>query len=114
MTSAEILVDAFGRVLQTVHEVVRGLTSSQLAERLAPQANSIAWLVWHLTRVQDDHFAELQDTEQVWTSQDWHGRFKLPLDPAETGFGHGPDQVAAVRASAALLTGYHDAVHAQT
>jgi hypothetical protein len=67
MTSAEILVDAFGRVQETVHEVVRGLTSSQLAERLAPDANSIAWLVWHLTRVQDDHVADAFGVPRVWT-----------------------------------------------
>ena len=57
MTSAELLADAFNRIQETVHEAVRGLTSSQLGARLDPDANSIAWLCWHLTRVQDDHVA---------------------------------------------------------
>ena len=86
MTSAEILVDAFGRVQETVHEVVRGLTSSQLAERLGPDANSIAWLVWHLTRVQDDHVADAFGVPQVWT--EYGKRFELPLEPYDTGYGH--------------------------
>lgn len=30
--------------------------------------------VWHLIRVQDDHLADLMDTEQIWTAQDWVGR----------------------------------------
>jgi hypothetical protein len=113
MTSAEILVDAFGRVQETVHEVVRGLTSSQLAERLAPDANSIAWLVWHLTRVQDDHVADAFGVPQVWT--EYGKRFELPLEPYDTGYGHTSEQVARVTVpSADLLTGYQDAVHEQT
>jgi len=113
MTSAEILVDAFGRTQENVHEVVRGLTSGQLAERLAPEANSIAWLVWHLTRVQDDHVADAFGVPQVWT--DYGKRFELPLEPYDTGYGHSPDQVAQVRVPAGdLLTGYHDAVHERT
>ncbi len=113
MTSAEILADAFGRVQETVHEVVRGLTSSQLAERLDPAANSIAWLVWHLTRVQDDHVADAFRVPQVWT--EYGKRFELPLEPYDTGYGHSPEQVARVTVSSGdLLTGYHDAVHEQT
>ena len=113
MTSAEILVDAFGRVQETVHGVVRGLTGSQLAERLAPDANSIAWLVWHLTRVQDDHVADAFGVPQVWT--EYGKRFELPLEPYDTGYGHTSEKVAQVRvAGGDLLTGYHDAVHEQT
>ena len=58
MTSAELLVDAFGRIREVVHQVVDGLTPEQLAFRVGPEANSIAWLVWHLTRIQDDHLAD--------------------------------------------------------
>ena len=54
MDIADLLVDAFGRVRESVHGAVAGLTAEELAARLEPDANSIAWLVWHLTRVQDD------------------------------------------------------------
>jgi uncharacterized damage-inducible protein DinB len=114
MTVADVVIDGFDRIRQVVHGAVRDLTEEQLAERLDPGANSAAWLVWHLTRIQDDHLADLEGAPQVWTEQGWHERFGLPFDPADTGYGHGPAQVAAVRVSAALLTGYHDAVHAQT
>lgn len=115
MNSADLLVDAFGRVREAVHEAVEGLTAAQLAERLDDDANSIAWLIWHLTRVQDDHVSDVADIEQVWTAQDWHGRFELPFRVGATGYGHRPKDVAAVRVdSAALLTGYYDAVHEQT
>jgi hypothetical protein len=115
MTGAELLVDAFARVRQVVHRVVDGLTPEQLAFRVDPEANSIAWLVWHLTRIQDDHVAGAARAEQVWTSQGWVERLGLPFGPLDTGYGHRPADVAAVRvASGKLLVGYHDAVHAQT
>jgi hypothetical protein len=115
MTSAELLVDAFGRIRQVVHRATDGLGPEELAFRVDPEANSIAWLVWHLTRIQDDHLAEVAQAEQAWTSQGWAERLGLPFDPRDTGYGHRADEVAAVRVdSAALLVGYHDAVHEQT
>ncbi|HEV3495634.1 MAG TPA: DUF664 domain-containing protein [Actinomycetes bacterium] len=115
MTSAELLADAFGRIRGVVHQAVDGLTTEQLAFRVDPGANSIAWLVWHLTRIQDDHVAHVARTEQVWTSQGWVERFGLPFDPRDTGYGHRADEVAAVRVgSGELLAGYYDAVHEQT
>ena len=113
MTSAELLTDAFGRVRETVHEAVEGLSAGQLTARLDEDANSIAWLCWHLARVQDDHVADAFGVEQVWP--EWAARFGLPFGPGATGYGHGSRQVAQVLVPAGdLLTGYHVAVHAQT
>jgi hypothetical protein len=115
MRSAQLLIDAFGRIRGVVHQVVGGLTPQELAYRLNGEANSIAWLVWHLTRIQDDHIADAAGTPQVWTSQGWAERFGLPFDPSDTGYGHDGEQVAAVRVeSGDLLTGYHDAVYERT
>lgn len=114
MSVADLVIDGFDRIQQVVHGAVKGLNEEQLTERPAGDANTIAWLVWHLTRVQDDHLADLEEAPQVWTEQGWHERFGLPFDPGATGYGHGPKQVAAVRAPAKLLTAYHDAVHDQT
>lgn len=115
MTSADVLVDAYGRIRESVHAAVEGLGPDELTFRVDPEANSIAWLVWHLTRVQDDHIADAAQADQVWTSQSWVGRFELPFDRLDTGFGHTSEQVAAVRVSSGkLLSEYHDAVHEQT
>ena len=114
MTSAELLLDAFGRVRGVVHDVIAGLTRAQLAVRLDDEANSIAWLVWHLTRIQDDHVADVARVEQVWTSGGWIERFALPFAAGATGYGHGPEDVAAVQVEPDLLVGYYDAVHDQT
>ncbi len=115
MASAnEILTDSFERVRESVHQVVEGLDPDRLGYRPDAESNSIAWLVWHLTRVQDDHIAAVAGREQVWTADGWADRFGLPFDDGATGYGQGPGDVAAVRADAGLLTGYHDAVHAAT
>jgi uncharacterized damage-inducible protein DinB len=114
MSSRDVFLDAFDRVSQAVHGAVRGLTREQLAHRIDPGANSIAWLIWHLTRVQDDHICDLAGTEQMWTAQGWADRFSLPLPVEDTGYGHTSEEVAAVRVGEKLLTGYHDAVHAHT
>ncbi|MFD0143729.1 MULTISPECIES: mycothiol transferase [unclassified Streptomyces] len=114
MKSADLLLDAFGRVQEAVHGAVEGLSEDELAERIDEDANSIAWLVWHLTRIQDDHVAGVFGTGQVWTEDGWKDRFGLPFSARATGYGHSSGQVAQVRAPAELLLGYYDAVHARS
>ena len=115
MTSASLLTDAFERVRETVYDAVMGLTAEQLAFRPYPAGNSIAWLVWHLTRIQDDHVAGVAETEQVWESGEWAPRFGRPAGSMDTGYGNTAGQVAAIRVeSAEVLTAYYDAVHERT
>lgn len=115
MTSAAVLTDAFDRIRQAVHGAVHGMNADELADRIDGNTNSIAWLVWHLTRIQDDHIAAAFDRRQVWHDDGWADRFALPFDAADTGYGHTSADVDATRVSdATMLTGYHDAVHART
>jgi hypothetical protein len=114
ITSADLLVDAFGRVREEVHAAVAGLTQEQLEVRLDPDANSIAWLIWHLSRVQDDHVAGAFGVAEAWP--DWRERFAQYGYGGgdEVGYGHSAAQVALVRAPGDVLTGYYDAVYEQT
>lgn len=113
MTPAEILTDSLNRVQESVDAVLDGLGDDDLAARPAPEANTIAWLVWHLTRVTDDHVAEAAGTEQLWTADDFSGRFGLPFDDDAIGYGQTTEEVGQVRAPADLLGDYHRAVHAR-
>ncbi|WP_411102829.1 mycothiol transferase [Streptomyces sp. cmx-4-9] len=115
MKASEILADGFGRIQEIVHEVVDGLSAQQLNARVDPAANSVTWLVWHLTRVQDDHVADAAGSEQVWQAGEFAARFALPLPAGATGYGQSARQAGTVEvASGDLLLEYHDAVHEQT
>jgi uncharacterized damage-inducible protein DinB len=114
VTCTDILVDAFERLRDAVYPAVSGLSREQLAFRPDAESNSIAWLVWHLTRIQDDHIAALGGFEQVWTADGWAARFGLALDPADTGYGHDPETVALVVADSEMLLGYFDDTHHKT
>ncbi|MBQ0864511.1 DUF664 domain-containing protein [Streptomyces smyrnaeus] len=115
MDTTALLTDAFTRVNGEVHSALRGIKKKHLNEQIDPAANSLSWLIWHLTRVQDDHLADAAGAEQVWHAQKFEERFGLPLPSDDTGFGHEPEDVAAVRVdSPKPLLEYHDAVHEQT
>lgn len=114
MKSNELLLDAFGRIHETVSAILDGVGEEALLRRPAGSGNSIAWLVWHIGRVEDAQVAPAAGLDQVWTSQGFVGRFNLPLRESDTGYGHSSLQVDAVRAAPALLLEYYDAVHRQT
>lgn len=111
----DALGDLFTRIRRSVPGTVGGLDAPALAWRPDPQANSIAWLVWHLTRVQDDHVAEIAQREQVWVGQGWAERFGLPAGYRDTGYGHSAEQVAAISpGDPRVLVDYHEQVADQT
>ncbi|WP_298229446.1 DUF664 domain-containing protein [Gryllotalpicola sp.] len=110
-TSAEVLVDAIGRVRSIAGTVARSLTPELLEGRLDPEANTIAWLLWHVGRVQDAQVADAAGTDEVWIADGWVDRFGLPFDSSATGYRQSADEVGAVKGIAAeLLLGYIEAV----
>jgi hypothetical protein len=114
-TTTDTLSDAFQRIQQIVHRTVDGASEAVLTFRADDEANTIAWLVWHLTRVQDDHISDVAGTEQTWIEGGWRERFGLPFEENATGYGQSSDDVAAVRGvPAADFIGYHDAVCSRT
>jgi hypothetical protein len=51
MRGNELLNDAFTRVRELVHISANRIDGAKLTYRPEPDANSIAWLLWHLTRI---------------------------------------------------------------
>jgi hypothetical protein len=113
--ATELLADAFGRVHEGVPSVVVGLAPDDLLWRAGREANPIGWLIWHLTRVQDDHVADLGGVGQVWTTAGWYERFALPYPVSAVGYGQSSIDVGAfVLPDPELLIDYHAATHAMT
>jgi hypothetical protein len=98
------------RVQSELHDALGGQSSSSMMERVAPSANPVGWLAWHLTRSHDRNFSELFDRAQLWTHDGWHHRFGLRSDPTDTGLGHTAEQVAGFpKVDGDLILEYHDA-----
>jgi uncharacterized damage-inducible protein DinB len=115
MDVAALLLELYGRIPPLALEAIDGLDAAQLTQPPTPAGNTIAWLVWHLTRVQDHHIAEILDDAQIWTSGEWAASFGLPPDPSNTGYGHSAAQVSAVQPDRPeVLLEYLDAVDRRT
>ena len=108
---SELLIDAFDRVRAGVHSCLHGVDRSALLWRPDRSANPAVWLIWHLTRIQDDHIADAFERTQVWTEAGWARKFDLPLDDTDTGYAHTSEEAGQVDASPELLRGYYGAVH---
>ena len=68
------------------------------------ECSSIGFLLWHYGRTLDRWVhARLQGVPQLW-EQGWAARLgHEAIDPNDTGYGYGPDQLAAFRPPAAAL-----------
>lgn len=114
MTPTQLLADAFGRIGAGVARTLDGLPDDALTWRPDPGANTIAWLVWHIGRVQDGQVADVAGSEPVWTADGWAQRFGLPFPVTASGYGQTAEEVGQVRAGADLLRGYVDATQERT
>ena len=61
----ELLRDAFTRLIEHVDDLTDGLSDELSDYRPTPNANSIAWLIWHSARVQDIQLAHVAGVEEV-------------------------------------------------
>ena len=114
MQSSELLSDAYSRITELAHRSVEGAGEDALTYRPEPGSNSIAWLVWHLSRIQDDHVSEIAGKEQAWATDGWAQKFGMEPDPENDGRGHGPEEVAGIKPDQDLILAYHDAVAGRT
>jgi hypothetical protein len=104
----DLLADFYGRVLEFLENVLKGLTEDELNWQPSEDCNSIGWLTWHLTRQHDVQVASLMGEDQLWINEGWHARFGRAPDPQDIGFGHTPEQVTAFKSpDIQTLLDYH-------
>ena len=76
-----------------VNAAIEPLTSEEMGWNPDPEANSIAFIYWHVSRVEDgwtSAFAKGEDS--LWLRESWGD--KLGLSDLGSGFGYSPEQVA--------------------
>ena len=97
------------RSYRWVKDACDGLDEDQLRYQPTPESNSIAWLVWHSSRVKDRVTGRIVQEEEIWVTEGWAQRTGMDADA--TGVGDSPEQVASFPVTGGLLFGYADAVH---
>src|SRR5487761_1365083 len=97
MELKDFITNLLGGLPRTLHVALDGITAEQLAYRPGEESNTIAWLVWHLTRIQDRIVSDLAGREQAWVADGWHAKFGRPPDAGDTGIGCTSEQVLSIR-----------------
>ena len=88
----ELLRDSFTRLIEHVDDLTDGLTDEVAYYRPTPNANTIAWLLWHSARAQDAQLSEIAGTDQVWFRDGWVDRFDLDLPRDATATATTPNR----------------------
>ncbi|MFC2035148.1 DinB family protein [Chloroflexota bacterium] len=115
MDNAEFITGVFVRVSQVLETSLDGLTENEINQQPSPECNSIGWMVWHLTRVQDMFIATLSNNEQVWITEKWYEIFGRETDSNDIGYGHSPEDLTNFRApDTKILLDYHHATLEKT
>ena len=102
------IVDRLDASYLWIERLRDGITDEQFYYQPTADSNSIAWLVWHLSRWRDRTSAIVSGEIQIWTSEGWSQRFGIPEE--RTGLGDTPEQVAGFRADRDLVLS-SDAAH---
>ena len=107
----DLLSDAYGRIYQSLKMSLNGLTQEDLSQHPGEESNSMGWLAWHLTRVQDHHISALMDEDRLYLTEGWYAKFNRPAEPEDIGFGHSMETMASFTSiDAQHLVVYHKAV----
>lgn len=115
MESGEFITGLFERIVQVLETALEGLNEEEINRQPDPACNSIGWLVWHLTRVQDMFISRLTDKEQVWITGKWYEKFGREANPRDAGYGHTPEDLAGFKApDVKTLMDYHQATLEKT
>ena len=118
-SATAVFLEAYSRTPDLAATALEGLTQDDLTRRIDPDANTVAWLIWHTARMQDAQITGAKralgrEAHQVWTARGFADQFGFDLGTREVGYGMSSDEVAKVHAPADLLEAYHSAVHEDT
>ena len=116
MSATEPIIAALERNWDMIDASLEGVDDATIARFPADQCNSIAWILWHMSRVVDSFIQDrLQSNLQLWMQDAWYRRFAMGDDPDDRGFGWSYDRVKAwVPPSRDTLVEYYEAVKASS
>ncbi len=111
MTLQDFVIGCLEQHYNAMVRSVDGLSHAELSWMPTPECSSIGFLLWHYGRTQDRWIhSRLQSAPQLW-EQGWAERLGQEVnDPNETGYGYGPEKLAAFHVpDSGILLRYADA-----
>ncbi len=113
MDFRDAVESGFEEYLVRLHTALDGLTPDEIRWQPEPGSNHIAWLVWHMARVEDSWVSFISRDDEVWTSEGWPGRLGIAED--EPIANQSADEAAALpEVAMENLLAYYDAVRTRT
>ncbi len=87
MKTPDFIAKSLTESKEYIERAVRGLTADELSFRIRPSCNSIAFLLWHLARVEDLWInRNLIMEKEIYDAGGWFRKFSTP--PQDSGFGY--------------------------
>ena len=93
-TFKEAIQSGLEEYLQALRRALEGLTPTEIRWQPTPHTNHIAWLVWHMARVEDGWVSRLRRQPAIWQTEGWAERFHM--DPMDSGAGQTMEEVRAM------------------
>jgi uncharacterized damage-inducible protein DinB len=114
MKATDLIAMSLGESSEYVAEAIKGLSRDELAFRPRPHSNCIAFLLWHLARVEDLWINRiLLAGKELYETKGWYKKFGTPA--ADNGGGYDVAKLNAWPVPAlSLLKEYAGAVREST
>jgi uncharacterized damage-inducible protein DinB len=94
MKASEMLLKSLDENSTYVENAIRGLSADELAWSPRPHSNSIAFLMWHLARVEDLWINRLLLVgKEIYESEGWYKKFGTAA--SDNGFGYDVEKLSA-------------------
>lgn len=107
MKATRLLSETLLRAQERFEETLDQLDVAEANTMQAPLIKSVTWLIWHTARELDLQISDLKNSEPLWFSQDWSGKFALDLPDDTQDWQHTPAEAKKVVVTdKKLLTDY--------
>ena len=112
MDSVSFISDCLEQVQIRLLGTCEGMTQEEVLWRPAPYANNIGFILWHVTRAEDNLVTRLEGGPAQWVAGGWYEKFGQPVDSPDPGDRMGLRALAIPDLT--VLMGYAQAVGEQT
>jgi uncharacterized damage-inducible protein DinB len=114
MNLAQFIEQSLAESREYIDRTLQGLSDQDLVFHPAVHSNSIAFLLWHLARVEDLWISRvLLGGKEIYESEGWYKQFATP--PQDSGFGYDVSKLKAWPVpKLELLKDYAGAVRTKT